>query len=270
MVEAKVERFIQPAFDEGEFYSAELGVVKNSWRRIVATGWPEIGKDEWPEAFGELERSVKRQMEAELEAREVYFQDGDESPRIHGKVFHLNDAVLWRRLHELIEGMIATKPLKRPIRVCDVGGGLGGLMAKTSFAFEPGLVECSMTTLVDFKPQEEVRKLGISRVESMAIELPLDSFFASSDVIVAQNSVFYWSAYPELATLNLWKMLDKGGVVLATIPSASGSLLPVGFNTEKYLRESALFDFEQLSARFSSLNYPRDIDVAVKLTRVDG
>jgi len=79
-----------------------------------------------------------------------------------------------------------------------------------------------MTTLINHDPEVLAGRMGAidNLLVGMAVELPGDDLFERFDVIVAQNSVFFWSHYPELALLNMYKMLKPGGVILVTVPIA--------------------------------------------------
>lgn len=159
---------------------------------------------------------------------------------------------------------MANKP-SQPLEICDIGGGAGVLLgsATTEYRSQWGAhkdfgrsLKTTMTTLLHHNDQrviEEEYPNAIDDVRTMVIELPPDDFYNRFDIITAQNSVYYCSQHPELATLNIWKMLKDGGVALVTIPQGVreieriiGSKIYNYFNVEKYLQSCGLFMYQEI------------------------
>jgi len=163
-----------------------------------------------------------------------------------GWVFNLTEMTLWIEAQKLIASLIETEIHQLPISVGIIGGGKGKLALAIKKEFDE-LVEVMMTTLVHFVPPDWLKKQDV-KVRQMCIELPDDDLNQKFDLIIAQNSIFFWSQFPELAVVNLQRILKSDGVVLATIPMRpiflrSGEEI----NWRQYLeRGQDLLDFKQL------------------------
>jgi len=107
--------------------------------------------------------------------------------------------------------------------------------------------EATLTTLVHHDRHIRERMPGIDRVKTMAIELPPNDYYKKFDVITCQNSVYNWTKYPELATLNMWKMLRaEGGLVIGTSWKRAREIKGQTFNTIEFFESTPLFGFEYL------------------------
>lgn len=241
----------------------EPGIIRNSEGRIIATGWPDVPKGQWPFAYKELGKSVARQARKELDLRKHAPQNifGAYKTR-EGLVFNLADKTLIVCLKSEVDSRMNRRKGEDVVRICDIGGGIGTLLTsgvaeyKSPYENKPRIgkyLNTTLTTLVIHdKDSLDEKRYAIDDIKPMAIELPPNDFYGRFDIIIAQNSVFFWSAHPELATLNLWKILRKGGVVLATIPCGYLPIPPQDpestniFPVEKYLAKSSLFNYEEL------------------------
>jgi SAM-dependent methyltransferase len=129
---------------------------------------------------------------------------------------------------ELIRKMNAQK--STDIELCDVGGGNGHLLqvatylwtgsATSRLRLQRSRLKITMTTLYKHQPDllDLRREIIDNLIIGTGIELPTNDLYNRFDILVAQNSVFFWSNYPELALTNLYKMCRPGGVVFATAP----------------------------------------------------
>jgi SAM-dependent methyltransferase len=104
-----------------------------------------------------------------------------------------------------------------------------------------------MTTLVHHdQDMLGKNKDAIDHLRTMAVELPPDDMIEAFDIITAQNSVFYWSDHPELALLNIWKMLKPGGTLLATIPPRQREINGENVDIRTVISSSELFNYEEI------------------------
>ena len=248
-------------------FPTEPGVVRNQSGRIIETGWPRVGRQSYPTAVAELETSVKKQIKLEKTIVDVGYRDVLGTIRTRSGVFNLGGATLVFELQELLSQKMKNVHQGEVVEVCDVGGGNGFLLERGTIEWtninsrgyrQRNQLETTLTTLI--KHDEELldsRKNAIDNlVEGMGIELPQDNFFERFDAIVAQNSVFFWSQYPELALRNLYKMSKPGGSVLVTIPTAR---VPVykdnAFDMEDLISGCEYFDCAQIKRKDGGVAY---------------
>ncbi len=211
-------------------YQNEEGVVRNEQGRILATGWPFVPVDKWPIAHAELAEMLQRQSRME----EMLIEKGrmDALGRIHfgnNGLFNISGITL--RDH-LVAGI--SEHMNNPymedneIRVCDLGGGDGNLLANTMWKFRRSkyalpnpygrAVRTTLTSLTDFGVAYEHRGM-IDETYYTGVELPPDEFYEAFNVVTAQDSVCFWSVYPELASMNIYKMLKPNGMAIVTVPT---------------------------------------------------
>lgn len=236
------------------FYPNE--VVRNGEGRIIATGWPEIAKEIWPSDYVEIEQLVEWQIKFELALRKNY------CPNILGAyhtagggIFNLGGSLLVPYLRKAVEEKF--DGLDRTIEVVDIGGGNGLLLERGTMDWTNPLgrwfadrqrLRTTMTTLVNH--DEELLKGRLVVIDDLrltSIELPPDDFFGRFDVIMAQNSIFYWSQLPELAILNTRKMCKMGAVVLATVQAVPYQVDKGIFDARSYLQTLDYFSYEELA-----------------------
>lgn len=243
---------------ETTFTSIEPGIVKNN-HRIIATGWPRIPQQLWPKAYHELGTSIAKQTEFELLLRKNKSRGRNIGGyRMDGVVFNLDSQSLSTVLRDQINKKMMEDNLS-PVDVCEIGAGNGDMLYDVSLRYKGehpdygGLkdrLHTVMTTLVHHEADAflKARKMDgiIDQIRTMAIELPPDDFHNKFNIIATQNSVFYWSDYPELATTNMWKMLKSKGVVLATIPRSVRDIHGKPFDASSFLKSSPLFTYEEL------------------------
>ncbi|OGM11784.1 hypothetical protein A2Z22_04410 [Candidatus Woesebacteria bacterium RBG_16_34_12] len=212
-------------------FPVESGVVRNDIGRIIETGWPNVNRQLWPNAVSELEFAIQQQIELEKAIMEFGNRNLLGAINVGSSgVFNLGGTTLIPELQELLYQKMENISQKELVEVCDVGGGNGILLERGTVEWtnkysrgyrKRNQIRTTLTTLVKHdKELLDSRQEAIDHlVEGMGIELPLDDFFGKFDVIIAQNSVFFWSQYPELALLNLYKICKPGGVILVTVPT---------------------------------------------------
>jgi len=238
---------------------SEPGIVRNATGRIVATGWPLIPHSLWKISYHELGRNIAEQVKFELKMRGRIDEDRaiPTTYNKHGIVFNLQSTTLRQKLLLQIDAKMDGFDknnrllLTSPIEVCDIGGGVGtmlGTVFSDNHIYPKEMVYATLTTLVHHEGDSVEINFGdqIDAVRTIAIELPPKDIYRKFDIITAQNTIFFWSDNPELATTNMWKMLKDGGVALVTIPPVARILDGKFFDTELYLSSSPLFMYEKL------------------------
>lgn len=226
---------------------AEPGIVRNSRGRIVETGWPPIKSDQWPIAHKELSDAVSEQADYERLLRGLPVDNIDRfgTLRYGSGVFNSGRVTLGWRLKDVLDTKFAAVAgTDEKVRYCDIGGGDGSLVINAVLPYrarrsvQGSQLETTMTTLLDYG----IRYSGwtaVDRTVETGVELPPDEFYQAFDVISAQNSIYFWSQYPELATLNVAKMLKPGGVFLATLPKKPLDVKnEAGFDPLSYLQSN--------------------------------
>lgn len=129
---------------------------------------------------------------------------------------------------EVLNAKLDEQSGENKVVICDIGGGNGRFLRRALLEYASpygdkheklGQLETTLTTLVHHD-RENLRDpdQAIGQIKTMAIELPPVNFYAKFDIIIAQNSVFFWTDNPELALHNLHGMLAEDGVALITIP----------------------------------------------------
>lgn len=250
-------------------HTSEQGIVRAPNGRIIATGWPVVPQQLWPSAYEEVSHVIAEQVDHERSLRRMaqknergaYAQIGEE------RVFNLKGTQLVPVVEEEILRRLHDRNDDQPVAICDIGGGDGTLLRAATFDLRrkpetADRITTTLTTLVHHATEYQ----GIDEIKTMAIELPPTEFFGKFDIIIAQNSVYFWTNFPELATLNMWKMLKEGGVVLATVPSVSRTLNDMAFDTKNYLRNSPLFEYQHIMLH--DMNYDAPPDPSVMMRKV--
>lgn len=249
--------------NEQETQIAEPGIVYNREGRIIATGWPEVARNNWPQAYRTLGKNIARQVKFELFVRKCGTQNPDGYEVVKGAMFFLRRNDLAKPLSDEV---LARKPISgESIKVCDIGGGSGEMLGQAleRIATEtPALkIEATLTTLVRHDKSIQKNFPRINFIRTMAVEFPPDEFYQAFDVITCQNSVFNWTENPELAVLNMWKMLREGGVVIGTAHKKPRMIDEKEFDTLSYLKSLPNFYFEEIG------DVNKENGVAFKLVR---
>lgn len=257
--------------DERLNFASEPGIVRNFLGRIIETGWPTIPTAKWPLAYQELQKGVASQTAFERHLIDGTLPEGYISQDLWGNFhtsnggrFFLGGDDLLDTARTYLQSRMIHLPEKAAIHVCDLGGGNGFLLERTVINWKnphsPGYalrdrLNTTLTTLVNFDPDLLAsRRYDIDQLlVGTAIELPPDNLFANFDLVLAQNSVFFYSIFPELATLNLRKMLRPGGVIFATLPLKPFLNELAGFDLREYLRRQSLFRYQELERKGDGL-----------------
>lgn len=240
--------------------NTEEGVVRNSKGRIVETDWPKTPHSHHKEAYKEIAESLKDQVKFEMSLRGMSKRQSLTSSymgiyRTENTVFYTSSNLLAPELQQELAEKMQDPESPKNIRICDIGGGAGILLTANVAEYKESHLNAPkektlttvLTTLIhhDARVLQEIQEMGrIDSIRTMAVELPHDDFYQFFDIIICQNSVFHWSDYPELATLNLWKMLRENGIVIANIPSSERNLNGTLFNVKDFLENSNLFKTE--------------------------
>ena len=255
---------------ETNTFIQEPGVERNIQGRIIATGWLVKHRDLYPQTCVELEGEIQKQIQLER-----MFIDGgikvNSALEMGSGKFTLGGISLAPYMSEEIAQRVKKIGEDELVEVCDIGGGNGRLLETVMHNWtspqsrERGLrnrIRTTMTTLINHEPELlKSRGAAIDKVVvGMGIELPNDDLYRKFDVIAAQNSVFFWTQYPELSLLNMYKMSKPNGVALVTIPRVPVAVKgDRAFNIEEFVWGSDLFTCEQLQER--------DEDILLKLKR---
>lgn len=210
-------------------YYPEPGIERNDFGRIIKTGWPTISYNLWPDAYHELVQSIKEQRAYEERIVRVAGISFDGVIEVGGYSFNLNGDSLEKDLKSLLAEKMGNVRNGDVLEVGDLGGGSGYLLDRGTMEWKHphskgftkrNQIHTTMTTLtVHDREMVEAHRHAIDRlVVGMGIEQPCNDMYQKFDVVTAQNSIFYWSKYPELALLNLWKITKEDGVDLVTVP----------------------------------------------------
>ena len=228
----------------------EPGVERNEQGRIVATGWPKTKKKEWLDAYKQIGKTVATQVKYEHIVKSM----GKRTEQGYDVVKNLPFVLSRKDLSPYLRKEILLKSNKdrerKLLKICDIGGGTGDMLWKALYKIGEEAqnleLETTMTTLVHHDREETKRSTGIDKVRTLAVELPHDDMYEEYDIITCQNSVFNWSKFPELSTLNMWKMLREGGVIIGTAWKRAREIDGKNFDTITFLKNTELFDFEEL------------------------
>jgi 2-polyprenyl-3-methyl-5-hydroxy-6-metoxy-1,4-benzoquinol methylase len=202
----------------------EPGIIRNSVGRITETGWPEIPVDKWPLAHAEISAEITKQVKYDSIVAEILQRHGTDRygavPLAH---YYVRGTVLSRAFSAAVQDQIK-QTTDQDINVCDIGGGDGTLLGRVleqfnrqNSLYDTGgkTIRATLTRLVDFGLNQDAT---IDRVSHTPVELPPDDFYEAFHVVTSQNSIYHWSRFPEVATLNVTKMLKPGGIFLTTAP----------------------------------------------------
>jgi SAM-dependent methyltransferase len=173
-----------------------------------------------------------------------------------GVVFNLDSQTLSTVLEDEIN-LKMTEDESSIVDVCEIGAGNGDMLYNVAIKYKgqrphyigtKDRLHTTMTTLIHHEDDSFLGRENriIDQIRTMAVELPPDDFQRRFDILAAQNSVFYWSQYPELAVTNMWKMLKEKGVVLATIPRSIRDINGKPFDLVTFLKSSPLFEYEEV------------------------
>lgn len=196
----------------------------NSSRRIISIGYPDFDPALCPETHREILDTLQSQLEfenwlAQSIAQGVIQVTGEGAALLKHGTFNLDSAHLLPYVIPEIVNLART--VEEPIRVGDIGGGNGGLLAAVKMAVPEG-IHTTLTSLYTHDRSLIAQRLHegvIDEYREMAIELPDTDLYQSFDMLIAQRSVYLWSQFPELATEHLLKMLKPGGMAIVTATS---------------------------------------------------
>lgn len=232
-------------------HPVEPGVVRNDVGRIIETGWPQIPPDQWSVAYAELHAAIKKQIMIEELMEQGMMRDRRGALRFGNGLFNISDVSLGRDLSDAIYLKLEdlADEADGVVKVCDIGGGDGSLLGNVVWQFRgrfavydgAGKIETTMTSLIDFGLRE-ITTTSVDRTVLTSVELPPDDFYQAFDIVTAQNSVYFWSSYPELATFNVYKMLKSDGLLLATLPQEPFNIQnETNFRPLEYLQSNPYF-----------------------------
>jgi len=133
------------------------------------------------------------------------------------------------------------------LELCDLGGGRGHVLRTLSRLLSdvgPDLANRIHMVLTSLTEYINPRRLPsyIHEYREASIELPPADFRGRFDVIVAQNSVFFWSSAPELAARNIHRMLKPGGIAIVNFPIDGIDEVNPNFDPLDFFETSPLFN----------------------------
>lgn len=225
--------------------------MKNPEGRLVETNWP----DSFPEksvALHLLLLMLKEQVR--IERNMQLLNEGTKEPvyllspereirwNVHSTMFARLAGIFLQKIYSYRHGT-------EPIEFCDMGGGAGDLYRSTlnqiPYDLDTSRIRCTVTNLVPpTKAQITENTEYVYSWRNACVELPPKDFHQKFDLIVCQNSVFYWTRHPELALSNLVKMLKKDGVLIFNFSPtglATGEFEP--FDTLGFLQKQTDLEF---------------------------
>jgi len=218
----------------------EPGIVRNSSGRIIQTGYPTIPSGQWPRAYNEITTALNGHVDIENFFLSHGTLDNRGAYRIGPGIFHISSSSIQEPFKKIVDKKLKNTDTSQKITVCDMGGGDGTLLGKVVKQYdstERSRLETTLTSLVDF-PRQPFYSDTVDNVVITSAELPPTEFYESFDVIAAQNSIYFWTDFPELATGKVAKMLKPGGIFIATIPLEPQKISNEQFDMISYLKNN--------------------------------
>jgi SAM-dependent methyltransferase len=244
--------------------------------RIISTEYPFSYSRANRKHYRRIDESLKQQKAIErkrLTNYENVINSGSRSDiNIDRCEFNIGSTALLTNLSNLLfgelipQGLGARLPGKYSnvpkINILDLGGGVGKLMfiiRGLIYSYRQGNLTLSLensdivvSNLVDFfnflfPPMATgiTDRSGVRGV-IMSAEFPHLKFYNYFDIIVAQNSIFHHSLWPELCLTNVFKMLKAGGDFLATTPpKLKRKICDQSINFHEIIVASELFEIKE-------------------------